>query len=159
MIGLVFSIVSSLNGGYIEIGADPAGSLGIMVCGAGFGYSIGSSRVRGVSIALGARDGTSESRLATRLVFLVEPRLLTSFSDCSDLAFCASLVIAALLLRAGCSSDVLPDADPLCVRSCCFILSFLVNALLQIGQWTPFSPVCFLPCRAACPEVVKVAEQ
>lgn len=39
------------------------------------------------------------------------------------------------------------------------MLSFLVNALLQIGQCTLFSPVCFLPCRAACPEVVNVEEQ
>lgn len=39
------------------------------------------------------------------------------------------------------------------------MLSFRVKALLQIGQWTLFSPVCFLPCRAAWPEVVKVAVQ
>lgn len=39
------------------------------------------------------------------------------------------------------------------------MLSFRVNALLQIGQWTLFSPVCFFPCRAACPDVVNVAEQ
>jgi hypothetical protein len=39
------------------------------------------------------------------------------------------------------------------------MLSFRVNALLQTGQWTLFSPVCFFPCRAAWPEVVKVAAQ
>ena len=43
------------------------------------------------------------------------------------------------------------------VRMCCFILSFRVNALLHIGHCTLFSPVCFLPCRAACPDVVNVA--
>lgn len=32
-----------------------------------------------------------------------------------------------------------------CVRMCCFMLSFRVNALLQMGQWTLFSPVCFFP--------------
>lgn len=57
---------------------------------------------------------------------------------------CASLVTAALLLRALASSELL-TLDSLWVRSCCFMLSFLVNALLQTGQWTPFSPVCFLP--------------
>ena len=45
------------------------------------------------------------------------------------------------------------------VRSCCFILSFRVKALLQVGQWIFFSPVCFLPWRAACPEVVNVSLQ
>ena len=39
------------------------------------------------------------------------------------------------------------------------MLSLRVNALSQIGQCTLFSPVCFLPCRAACPEVVNVAVQ
>lgn len=38
------------------------------------------------------------------------------------------------------------------------MLSFRVNALLHTGQCTLFSPVCFLPCRAAWPEVVNVAE-
>ncbi len=47
--------------------------------------------------------------------------------------------------------------EGLWVRSCCFILSFRVKALLQVGQWIFFSPVCFFPCRAACPEVVKVS--
>lgn len=45
------------------------------------------------------------------------------------------------------------------VRSCCFMLSLRVKALLQVGQTTDFSPVCFLPWRAAWPEVVKVSEQ
>lgn len=31
--------------------------------------------------------------------------------------------------------------------------------MLQIGQITLFSPVCFLPWRAACPDVVNVAPQ
>ena len=48
---------------------------------------------------------------------------------------------------------------PLCVRSCCFMLSLRVKALWQVGQWTFFSPVCFLPCRAAWPEVVNVSPQ
>jgi hypothetical protein len=39
------------------------------------------------------------------------------------------------------------------------MLSFRVKALLQIGQCTLFSPVCFFPWRAAWPEVVNVAEQ
>ena len=47
----------------------------------------------------------------------------------------------------------------LCVRSCCFMLSFRVKALLQVGQWMFFSPVCFLPWRAAWPDVVKVSWQ
>jgi hypothetical protein len=51
-----------------------------------------------------------------------------------DLFFCASLVIAALLLRGFESSEALPEAEDLWVLSCCFILSFLVNALLQTGQ-------------------------
>jgi hypothetical protein len=37
------------------------------------------------------------------------------------------------------------------------MLSFRVKALLQTGQWTLFSPVCFFPWRAAWPDVVKVA--
>lgn len=37
------------------------------------------------------------------------------------------------------------------------MLSFRVNALLQIGHSTLFSPVCFLPWRAAWPDVVNVA--
>lgn len=45
----------------------------------------------------------------------------------------------------------------LCVRSCCFMLSLRVKVLPHVGQATFFSPVCFLPCRAACPEVVKVS--
>jgi hypothetical protein len=45
------------------------------------------------------------------------------------------------------------------VRICCFMLSLRVKALLQIGQCTLFSPVCFLPWRAAWPEVVNVAVQ
>ena len=52
--------------------------------------------------------------------------------------------------------DVLP---PLCVRSCCFMLSFRVKVLPQVGQDTFFSPVCFLPCRAAWPDVVNVSLQ
>ena len=47
----------------------------------------------------------------------------------------------------------------LCVRSCCFMLSLRVKALLQVGHWMFFSPVCFLPWRAACPEVVNVSGQ
>lgn len=35
--------------------------------------------------------------------------------------------------------------EGLCVRSCCFMLSLRVNALLQVGQWMFFSPVCFFP--------------
>lgn len=158
MMGLLaVSIVSSPSGGYIDMDAEMLASLEIISCGAGFWYKTGSSIVRGVSIALGARDVTSDNGLWTRFDFLVKSP--ARGSEWSDFAFCASLVMAALLLRAGCSSDALPDAEPLCVRSCCFMLSFLVNALLQIGQCTPFSPVCFLPCRAAWPEVVKVAEQ
>jgi hypothetical protein len=38
-------------------------------------------------------------------------------------------------------------------------LSLRVNALPQTGQWTDFSPVCFLPCLAAWPEVVNVEVQ
>ena len=37
------------------------------------------------------------------------------------------------------------------------MLSFLVKALLQVGQWMFFSPVCFLPWRAAWPDVVNVS--
>lgn len=51
------------------------------------------------------------------------------------------------------------DLEFLCVRSCCFMLSFRVKALLQVGQWMFFSPVCFLPWRAAWPEVVNVSVQ
>ena len=49
--------------------------------------------------------------------------------------------------------------EVLCVRSCCFMLSLRVKALLHVGQWMFFSPVCFLPWRAAWPEVVKVSVQ
>ena len=59
-----------------------------------------------------------------------------------------------------------PATDPdllllgfLCVRSCCFMLSFLVNAFLQVGHRMFFSPVCFFPCLAACPDVVNVSLQ
>ena len=79
-------------------------------------------------------------------------------------ALAASLLIAALLLRVLAESFSKPLLSSpsellLCVRSCCFMLSLRVKALLQTGQRTPFSPVCFFPCRAACPEVVNVAEQ
>ena len=47
----------------------------------------------------------------------------------------------------------------LCVRSCCFMLSFLVKAFLHVGQRMFFSPVCFFPCRAAWPDVVNVSVQ
>ncbi len=47
--------------------------------------------------------------------------------------------------------------EDLCVRSCCFMLSFRVKALLHVGQWMFFSPVCFFPWRAAWPEVVNVS--
>lgn len=49
--------------------------------------------------------------------------------------------------------------EDLCVRSCCFMLSLRVKALWQVGQCMFFSPVCFLPWRAAWPEVVKVSGQ
>ena len=52
-----------------------------------------------------------------------------------------------------------PLPAPLCVRSCCFMLSLRVKALPHVGQWTFFSPVCFLPWRAAWPDVVKVSGQ
>lgn len=47
--------------------------------------------------------------------------------------------------------------EGLWVRSCCFMLSLRVKALLQVGQRMFFSPVCFLPWRAAWPDVVKVS--
>lgn len=59
---------------------------------------------------------------------------------------------ALLLLIGGFSMR-----EGLCVRSCCFMLSLRVNALLQVGQWMFFSPVCFLPWRAAWPDVVNVS--
>lgn len=59
---------------------------------------------------------------------------------------CALLLVGGFSIREG-----------LCVRSCCFMLSLRVNALLQVGQWMFFSPVCFLPWRAAWPDVVKVS--
>lgn len=59
---------------------------------------------------------------------------------------------ALLLLIGGFSMR-----EGLCVRSCCFMLSLRVNALLQVGQWMFFSPVCFFPWRAAWPDVVKVS--
>ena len=37
------------------------------------------------------------------------------------------------------------------------MLSLRVNAFPQVGQLTFFSPVCFLPWRAAWPEVVNVS--
>ena len=57
--------------------------------------------------------------------------------------------------------DVLTTADEscpgLCVRSCCFMLSLRVKALLHVGHRIFFSPVCFFPCRAAWPEVVNLS--
>lgn len=49
------------------------------------------------------------------------------------------------------------EIDVWWVRWCCFMLSFRVKALLHIGQWTLFLLVCFFPCRAAWPEVIKLA--
>lgn len=63
------------------------------------------------------------------------------------------------LLVAGVAGEGFSAREVLCVRSCCFILSLRVKALLQVGQWMFFSPVCFLPWRAAWPEVVKVSVQ
>src|SRR4051794_30364311 len=50
------------------------------------------------------------------------------------------------------------EIDVRWVRRCWFMLSLRVKALLKIRQWKLLSPVCFFPCRAASPEVVKVAE-
>jgi len=110
-----------------------------------------------VSMTLGAIDVTSDR--GEWMMLDCRVRSVVSKSDVLDFSFCASFVLAALLLRAAESSELEPDSEPLCVRSCCFMLSFRVKALLQMGQWTPFSPVCFLPCRAAWPEVVNVATQ
>lgn len=62
---------------------------------------------------------------------------------------------ADLLL--GSEGELRSVLEFLCVRSCCFMLSFRVKALLQVGQWMFFSPVCFFPWRAAWPDVVNVS--
>ena len=64
-----------------------------------------------------------------------------------------------LIAVTGVVGDGFSVREVLCVRSCCFILSLRVKALLHVGQWMFFSPVCFLPWRAAWPEVVKVSVQ
>lgn len=64
---------------------------------------------------------------------------------------------AATVAAAAAAADVASNREGLWVRSCCFMLSLRVKALLQVGQWMFFSPVCFLPCRAAWPEVVNVS--
>lgn len=66
-------------------------------------------------------------------------------------------VAATVAAAAAAAADMASTREGLWVRSCCFMLSLRVKALLQVGQWMFFSPVCFLPCRAACPEVVKVS--
>lgn len=69
----------------------------------------------------------------------------------------AAAAAATVAAAAAAAADVPSMREGLWVRSCCFMLSLRVKALLQVGQWMFFSPVCFLPCRAAWPEVVKVS--
>lgn len=69
----------------------------------------------------------------------------------------AVVAAAAATTAAAAEADVASNREGLWVRSCCFMLSLRVKALLQVGQWMFFSPVCFLPCRAAWPDVVKVS--
>ena len=65
-----------------------------------------------------------------------------------------AFLLAPLLPITG-DAAVDPVRDPpLCVRSCCFMLSFRVKALLHVGQRMFFSPVCFLRGRAAGAEGV-----
>lgn len=77
----------------------------------------------------------------------------TTAPDDDDPAAAAAATVAA----AAAAADVASSREGLWVRSCCFMLSLRVKALLQVGQWMFFSPVCFLPCRAAWPDVVKVS--
>jgi hypothetical protein len=107
------------------------------------------------------RSGTDGASTVPDLIVSMLSRLRASFFfrlrssfDLATAAECDAVAVAAAIV----SSDVV-EPRCACVRSCCFILSLRVNALPQTGQWTDFSPVCFLPCLAAWPEVVNVEVQ